>query len=212
MKNIVVRSLAVGIVSLTLSAVAFAQYDIKKGKYGETTAKAEVGEPAPQFVLKDLDGKEHKLADFTGKVVVLEWSNHQCPFCVRHAKAGTADEVIEKFQGKPVVWIAIDSSHFAADQAETIAEWKKENELSYPILIDAEGTVGKTYGAKTTPHVFVIDQKGTLAYAGAMDDDPRGNKENPRNFVVEAIEAIFAGTAVPTSRTDSYGCSIKYKS
>jgi len=175
-----------------------------------STAAAEIGKPAPGFTLKDLDGKEHKLVDYKGKVVVIEWSNHQCPFCQRHAKQNTAGQVLKKFEGKPVVWIGVDSSNFAAEKSKDIASWKTENKLGYPILIDKGGATGKAYGAKTTPHMFVIDQKGTLVYTGAIDDDPTGTKDNDRSYVAEAIEATLAGTAVPTAKTDPYGCSVKY--
>jgi peroxiredoxin len=171
---------------------------------------AEVGKPAPAFALKDTEGKEHKLADLKGKVVVLEWSNHQCPFCKRHAKNHTAETVLKKFEGKPVVWIGIDSSNFAAEKTSDIAKFRTENKIGYPILIDNSGTTGKAYGAKTTPHMFVIDQKGTVIYNGAIDDDPTGTKDNARSYVAEAIEAALAGTAVPTPKTDPYGCSVKY--
>lgn len=215
MKTNAFRGFLFGVVCLALPVAVFAQYktDKQEGATTETTvATAAIGKPAPQFALKDLDGKEHKLADFKGKVVVLEWSNHQCPFCVRHAKDGTADQVMKEFKDKPVVWIAIDSSNVAPQKTKELASWKNENKLGYPILIDGEGTVGKAYGAKTTPHMFVIDQKGTLVYAGAIDDDPTGAKETSRNYITEALEAIFAGTAVPISTTKPYGCSVKYKS
>ena len=177
-----------------------------------TTGGATVGQPAPDFALKDAAGKEHKLADFKGKIVVIEWSNHECPFCQRHAKENTAQKVVDHFKGKPVTWIGIDSTKTAGEKTAEIVAWQKENKVNYPILIDAEGTIGKKFGAKTTPHVFVIDQKGTLIYAGAIDDDKMGTKkEGARSYVIEAIEAALNNTAVPTATTEPYGCSVKYK-
>jgi peroxiredoxin len=176
-----------------------------------TTGGATVGQPAPEFALKDTAGKDVKLGDFKGNVLVIEWSNHECPFCQRHAKENTAQTVLDKFKGKPVKWIGIDSTKTAGEKTAEIAAWAKENKITYPILIDAEGTIGKKFGAKTTPHVFVIDQKGTLVYAGAIDDDKMGTKEGARNYVIEAIEAVLNNTAVPTATTEPYGCSVKYK-
>jgi len=177
-----------------------------------TTGGATVGQPAPEFALKDAGGKEVKLADFKGKVLVIEWSNHECPFCQRHAKENTAQKVLDHFKGKPVAWIGIDSTKTSGEKTAEIAAWATESKVNYPILIDAEGTIGKKFGAKTTPHVFVIDQKGTLVYAGAIDDDKMGTKkEGARNYVIEAVDAVLNGTAVPTATTEPYGCSVKYK-
>lgn len=178
----------------------------------EQKAKAAVGKPAPDFTLKDLDGKEHKLSALKGKIVVLEWTNHQCPFVKRCHKAKVMTKTLEKFRGKPVVWLAIDSSYFAADKREEIREWKMQNGVTYPILLDPEGKVGRLYGAKTTPHMFVIDQKGVLAYQGAIDDNPYGDKKKATNYVEQAIRALLNGSTVAVKETKSYGCSVKYKS
>jgi peroxiredoxin len=173
-----------------------------------TTGGATVGQPAPDFALKDADGKEHKLADFKGKVVVIEWSNHECPFCQRHAKEATATKVLDKFKGKPVTWIGIDSTKTAGEKTSEIATWAKENKVNYPILIDAEDQ--EKFGAN---RARVRDRsKGTLIYAGAIDDDKMGTKkEGARSYVIEAIEAALNNTAVPTATTEPYGCSVKYK-
>lgn len=178
----------------------------------DDSKRASVGQPAPQFSLKGVDGKEHKLADLRGKVVVLEWSNHQCPVCNRHVRARTAENVLNKFEGKPVVWLAIDSTKTCDQNAEKIKDWAAKATIGYPILLDAPGIVGKKYGAKTTPHMFVIDQKGILAYVGAMDDDPTGTSEVKRNYVEEAIRSLLVGSSVATTRTTPYGCSVKYRS
>lgn len=173
--------------------------------------KAEVGKAAPDFTLKGVDGKEVKLSDLKGKIVVLEWINHECPVVNRCHKAGTMKDTIAKFEDKPVVWLAIDSSHFAEDKLETIKEWTDAQKIDYAYLLDAPGKVGKAYDAKTTPHMFVIDQKGILAYAGAIDNDPYGNEPNKINYVEQAIQALIDGSTVATTTTKSYGCTVKYK-
>lgn len=211
MKRTMYSILTVACFSLTAFAQQPAAQPTKEAApAAASSGTAEIGKPAPAFTLKDTEGKEHKLADYKGKVVVIEWSNHQCPFCKRHAEQHTATKTLEKFAGKPVVWIGIDSSKTAPEKTKDIAAWAKDTKLGYPILIDNGGTTGKAYGAKTTPHMFVIDQKGTLVYAGAIDDNPTGTKENARNYIAEAVEATLAGTAVPTAKTDPYGCSVKY--
>ncbi len=195
------------------AALSFAlPFALSAGAAYGAEPKAQIGKPAPQFNLKDFNGNEHKLADFKGKIVVLEWSNHQCPVCNRHVRAGTAEKVLANFKNKPVEWIGIDSTKTSAENVSNIRAWAKKTGIKYPILLDAPGEVGKLYGAKTTPHVFVIDQKGVLAYMGAMDDDSAGNKTDSRNYVEEAIRALLEGSTVATSRTDPYGCSVKYRS
>ncbi len=174
--------------------------------------QAEVGKPAPDFVLKDLDGNEHKLSDLKGKIVVLEWTNHECPYVVRHeSRAKTMQNTAQKFADSGVVWLAVNSSHFAEQKADQLRKWIKDNEINYPILLDAEGKVGRMYQAKTTPHMFVIDRMGVLVYAGAIDDDPQGQKDTPRNFVEEAVQSLLNNSTVAVATTKPYGCNVKYK-
>ncbi|MBU8895649.1 thioredoxin family protein [Corallococcus sp. H22C18031201] len=170
---------------------------------------AEVGKPAPAFTLKDESGKEHSLAEYKGKVVVLEWTNPECPFVQRHYEAKTMQDTVKGFDAKKVVWLAVDSS--STHSAQTASEWKKKEALSYPVLLDTAGTVGKSYGAKTTPHMYVIDEKGVVRYAGAIDDDPRGKNETKTNYVKGAVDALLTGKQVPTATSQPYGCSVKYK-
>jgi peroxiredoxin len=173
-------------------------------------ADAEVGKPAPAFTLKDESGKEHSLAQYKGKIVVLEWTNPECPFVQRHYQADTMANTLKGFDSKKVVWLAVDST--AHNTPEKSAAWKKTEGFSYPVLQDASGTVGKSFGAKTTPHMFVIDEQGVVRYAGAIDDDPRGKSEKKTNYVKAAVDALTSGKAVPTATSTSYGCSVKYKS
>jgi peroxiredoxin len=175
-----------------------------------TTASAKIGAPAPDFKLNDLDGKDVSLSSFKGKIVVLEWSNSGCPVCQRHAKAKTAAHTMDAFKGKDVVWVNIDSTGDA--KADDLKKFVKDNGLTAAYLMDPTGATGKAYGAKTTPHMFVIDQKGNLAYAGAIDDDKAGDKgEKAKNYVKEAVESLLKGSAVATSTTDPYGCAVHYK-
>jgi len=178
---------------------------------GEAVTKAKVGEVAPAFSLKDVDGKEHKLSDYAGKIVVLEWSNYQCPFCRRHAEMRTAEKVMAKFEGKPVVWIGIDSTKTCEKNVAKIKKWMAKSKMAYPMLLDAPGSVGKLYGAKSTPHMFVVDAKGVLAYRGAMDDDPYGGGKKVKNYVESAVVALLKGDPVAVPMTKAYGCSVKYR-
>ena len=179
--------------------------------HAQADAHAELGSPAPDFTLTALDGKEYKLSELKGKVVVLEWINHECPVVNRYHDANATMEVFAKFKDKPVVWLAIDSSHFCQDKADSIRTWVKRQKIDYPILLDAPGKVGHTFGAKTTPHFFVIDAKGTLAYAGSFDDDRYGKNESKRLYVQEAVSALLQGSAVPMASTKPFGCGVKYK-
>lgn len=171
---------------------------------------AQVGKPAPAFVLKDESGAVHSLDKYKGKIVVLEWTNPNCPFVVRHYEADTMDKTQKASDASKVVWLAVNST--ADNTADASKEWKKKEGFGYPVLQDAAGTVGKSYGAKTTPHMFVVDQKGVLQYSGAIDDDARGTNKTPVNHVLNAVKALQDGKAVPTATTPPYGCSVKYKS
>ena len=172
-------------------------------------ATATVGQPAPGFTLKDQDGAEVDLAKLRGKIVVLEWTNPDCPFAQRHAEAKTMSTLADRYRGKGVVWLGVDSTSYL-DAARDRA-WRSEHELPYPVLDDHKGTVGTAYGAKTTPHMFVIDGSGTVVYAGAIDDDATGDKgKQARNYVDEALDEVTAGQPVKLAETKPYGCSVKY--
>jgi peroxiredoxin len=177
----------------------------------EETGSASIGASAPAFSLQDQDGKTVSLSDFAGKIVVLEWVNPQCPFVQRHYAAKTMITLANNYAGKGVVWIAINSTH-TADNAEN-KSWVSQNSLSYPILNDSNGAVGKAYGSKSTPDMFIIDQSGKLVYEGAIDNDPDGDKGTDRiNYVAKALDEILACKSVSTPQTKSYGCSVKYAS
>ncbi len=169
-----------------------------------------VGDAAPDFTLTDTAGNQVSLSDFAGNTVVLEWLNPDCPFVQRHYKAGTMKGLATKYGESGVAWLTINSTHYM--DAAANAKFKADNDLPYPILVDQSGEVGHLYGAVTTPHMYIIDGVGKLVYIGAVDDDPRGSKEEPAvNYVAMALDEVLAGKAVTTAETKPYGCSVKYK-
>lgn len=169
---------------------------------------AAVGRPAPEFELADQDGQTHRLSSLRGKVVVLEWTNPECPFVKRHYDAGTMTRAQAAMPADRVVWLAIDSSHHLT--AETDKAWRAERRIPWPILQDRDGRVGHAYGARTTPHLFVIDAEGMLRYAGGIDDDPHDEKATDTVYAASAVEALLAGRAPSISTAETYGCSVKY--
>jgi len=170
-----------------------------------------VGEQAPGFTLADSAGNEVSLADFKGRVVVLEWTNPDCPFVKRHYDEGTMTNLEARYDDRGVVWLTVNSTNYM--DAEANAAFVKANGISWPVLVDQDGAVGHAYGAATTPHMFVIDAAGVVVYEGAIDDDPRGNMEAGArtNYVSNALNEVAAGQAVSTPETKPYGCSVKYK-
>lgn len=177
--------------------------------------QAKIGQPAPDFSLPDIDGKLVRLADFKGKTVVLEWFNPGCPFVqLAHRKGGLKGLPAEQ-TGKGVVWLAINSGA-PGKQGTTKEENKKamaEFGMSYPLLLDEKGDVGRAYGAQRTPHMYVIDPKGTLVYAGAIDSTKGGEPEpgeQVTNYVNVALGELAAGKAVSTAETEAFGCTVKY--
>ncbi len=176
---------------------------------GSSRADLAVGQKAPDFELPDLDGKEVALAAFQGKTVVLEWINPNCPVSRRHADAKTMISTAAKHP--EVVWLAINSTRRDhADFVEPAAHKKYDADkgITYPVLYDASGEVGHAYGARTTPHMFVIDTRGNVAYMGAIDDGPQGKATV--NYVDAALTALEQGRRPDPAATKPYGCSVKY--
>jgi peroxiredoxin len=176
-------------------------------------AAGEVGATAPNFDLKGIDGKSYSLADLKGKTVVLEWVNPNCPFSDRHAREKTMAE-LSKQHGE-VVWLGINStsaSHANYLKPEDHQAWAKKNGVGYSILYDETGKTAKAYNAKTTPHMFIVDANGKIAYNGAIDDDPPGRKAKAErtNFVKAGLVAEKAGKDPSPASTQPYGCSIKF--
>ena len=170
---------------------------------------AVVGKPAPDWKAVDETGAAHELAQYRGRAVVLEWTNPDCPFVERHYSADTMEKLALALGATDVVWLAVNSTH-TNTPADTRA-WKAEQGFAYPTLQDADGTLGHRYGARTTPHLFVIDGQGVLRYDGAIDDDPYGKATTPVNYVGGAVKALLAGASPDPSETKPYGCSVKYK-
>lgn len=194
-----------------------AQKEAKKEKKDKKEKKqdsaAKIGEAAPAFELTDTDGKTVKLEDFKGKIVVLEWFNPECPLIVKHHKVNTTFNTLhEEYNSKNVVFLAINSSSKGKQGhgKELNSKMKNEYKMAYPILLDEDGKVGKAYGAKTTPHCFVIDTTGKLVYAGAIDNNRDTTKAGDKNYVKMALDEVIAGKPVTTSETKPYGCSVKY--
>lgn len=187
----------------------------KGGKGAETKseAAAKIGAPAPAFSLKDINGKTVNLADFKGKVVVLEWFNPECPFVKKHhEKFTTMVDTYNAFKDKGVVWVAINSGAPGKEGAgleknkKASTDWK----LPYSVLLDESGATGKAYGAKTTPHMYIINAEGNLVYAGAIDNDRSADKAGSVNYVKQALTQVLAKETVTEAETKPYGCSVKY--
>jgi len=183
-----------------------------KASGGEKKAPAAVvGQKAPEFQFKDFNGKSHSLAEFSGKTVVLEWMNPGCPVCKRKVESGEVAKMMAaaKAADPNVVFIFVNSTNTEmGGSAEGSAKYLKDNKIDAIGFFEADGAVGRLFGARTTPHLFVINPQGVLAYSGAIDD-AEGDKKGV-NFVVEAVKAIKAGNAPSPSTTKPYGCSVKY--
>ncbi len=180
-------------------------------------AAVEIGQPAPEISAKDTNGNDFKLSDHKGKIVVLEWTNHHCPFVIKHYSTKNMQNVQAKAKEQGVEWVTIVSSaagkqgNVTAEEANTIVT-EQGATISAKIL-DESGEIGKLYDAKTTPHMFVIDTEGNVAYAGAIDDKSSPNPatiEGADNYVLNAIASLQAGETVKTTQTQPYGCAVKY--
>jgi len=175
-------------------------------------AKTETAKKALAFTLKNYDGTDITLSDYKGKIVVLEWFNYECPFVRYHyEQKNTMADLANKYRNKNVVWLAINStSHQTSEQNKAFAQ---EYNVPYPILDDRTGKTGRAYGATNTPHMFVIDKTGNIAYQGAIDNSPMGNTPDghePINYIDRALAELTAARPVTTSRTKAYGCTVKY--
>jgi peroxiredoxin len=178
-----------------------------------------VGQPAPDFELKDTSGKSVKLADFKGKHVVLEWVNPACPFVRKHYNSQNMQGLQKEYTAKNVVWLSMSSTGRDSGEyleppalATKLKEWSN---APTAVLMDDAGAVGKAYGARTTPHMYVIDPGGKLVYAGGIDDKRSTNPadvKGAKNFVRAALDETLAGKPVTTPTATPYGCSVKYAS
>lgn len=169
---------------------------------------------APDFTLEDLDGNEVSLSQFKGKTVVLEWFNPGCPFVQYAHGKGPLEDMGEAKVKEGIVWLAINSGAAGKQGAGADANKKAAGEwsITYPVLLDETGEVGKAYGAKTTPHMYIIDAEGNLVYRGGLDNAPLGEVRGDShiNYVETALAALAAGKPIETTETQPYGCSVKY--
>jgi peroxiredoxin len=184
-------------------------------------AKAEetlVGQAAPNFTLADTYGNKHSLSDYKGKIIVLEWINHDCPFVAKLYNSGKMQELQKTYTGKGVIWLSMNSSapgkqgYRKPEEANELTRQKKAAPTA--LLLDSEGEVGKLYGAKTTPQMFIINKDGILVYNGAIDDIRSANIDDiakAKNYVQLALDELLAGKEVSIKTSQPYGCSVKYK-
>jgi len=180
---------------------------------------ATIGQPAPNFTLTDSNGAVHSLADYKGKIVVLEWNNPECPFVKKHYSSGNIPKQQTEATANGVVWLVINSAavgkqgHLDGTAANGFVAQYHGKPTAY--LFDTDGKVGHLYGAKTTPHLFVVDEKGVLRYNGGIDSIASTDKDDlakATQFVPQAIGEIKSGKAVTVSTSEPYGCSVKYGS
>jgi len=182
-------------------------------------AAAAVGQAAPAFTARDTAGRAVSLADFKGKTVVLEWVNPGCPYVQKHYRSANMQGTQREAAGKGVVWLTINSTaseHQDYLAPAALADWMKgQQAAASATLMDADGKVGRAYGARTTPHMYVIDARGTLVYAGAIDNRPTSSTSDvagATNHVKVALAETLAGKPVGVAQTRAYGCSVKYPS
>jgi len=180
-------------------------------------AEVAIGQPAPDFALTDITGQAHKLSDFRGRTVVLEWVNPECPFVIKHYGSGNMPALQKAAVADGVVWLSINSGRPGAQgdfDAAKVAEWMKRTGASPTAYFrDQDGKVGRLYAAKTTPHMFVITAEGTLVYDGAIDSIRSAKVEDlakATNYVKAALASVKAGTPVEKTSSQPYGCSVKY--
>ena len=176
-----------------------------------------VGSPAPEFALQSVAGGTVKLSQYKGKYVVLEWVNPECPYVRKHYGSANMQKLQKDYTGREVVWLTINSTrngHPEYKQPGEMATWmKKMDASSSATLLDPKGEAGKAYGARTTPHMYIIDPKGVLVYAGGIDDKRSTDIEDvktAKNYVRAAMDELLAGKTVTNSATAPYGCSVKY--
>lgn len=182
--------------------------------FGVSRAAVESGKPAPDFTVTDIAGKTHRLSDYRGKVVVLEWLNPGCPFVVRHYRSGNMQSTQKAAAADGAVWLQVNSGSIGDLDPARSVEWQKKQGVTATAYIrDETGRLGRLFGARTTPHLFVIGKDGTLAYQGAIDDQPNASVTNTmsaHNYVKAALAALRDGKPVEKASSQPYGCGVKY--
>ena len=197
--------------------IRFALAAVVLSAAGTAQAAADVGAAAPDFSLPDSNGETRSLSDFGGQYVVLEWTNDGCPFVRKHYGSGNMQSLQKEYTAKDVAWLSIISSapgeqgHVSGAEANALTA--ERDAAPTAVLLDPSGDVGREYGAKTTPHMYIIDPKGTLIYAGGIDSIPSANPqdiEKAMPYVKLALDEAMAGKPVSQAQTRPYGCSVKY--
>jgi hypothetical protein len=185
---------------------------------GLAQAAPAVGQPAPDFTLRDASGKAVKLSDFRGKHVVLEWTNPGCPYVRKHYDSGNMPATQKEAVDKGVVWLAINSTERSSydymEPAKLVAWMGERKSRPSATLMDEDGIAGMAYGARTTPHMYIVNPQGQLIYAGGIDSIASSNPDDIKratNYVRQGLGEALAGKALTASTTRPYGCSIKYK-
>ncbi len=218
---VLASTLAVGFASISVAQDAPSQDAPKKerpargegrkgGDKAAAAAGAKIGEAAPAFTLKTADGKDWSLSDAKGKVVVIQWINPECPVCRDVMENGSVAAGMKavKEQFPDAVYLAINSSASRPSSFDSTPDYLKNNKVDMPALFDRDGKVGKMYGARTTPHCFVINAEGVLVYKGAINNSQDGDGKT--NYVVQAVTQLKKGEKVSPSETRPFGCSVKY--
>ena len=182
-----------------------------------TWAAASVGQPAPAFSALDANGKPVTLANFKGKTVVLEWVNPECPYVRKHYDSANMQAAQRAATAKEVVWLSVNSTHASHADFKTPAQmraWTRQQAAApNATLMDGDGRIGRAYGARTTPHLYIVDAKGSLVYAGGIDDKPSANPadvKSAKNYVNAALADMQTGKPIAQAVTRAYGCSVKY--
>lgn len=180
-------------------------------------ANPQTGMAAPAFTATDSKGRQHALAAYKGKTVVLEWTNHECPYTVKHYATGNMQALQKSSTEAGIIWLTVVSSrpgtqgHVNALEADKLTDDRSAKPTA--VVLDPGGELGRLYSARTTPHMFIIDPAGVLTYMGAIDDQPTANPDSvktARNYVREALDAMSAGKPVAVASTRPYGCTVKY--
>ncbi len=203
---------------MKLSSILFSVLCVVSGLLTAAHAAVTPGAAAPDFTLESIDGKPITLSQFRGKYVVLEWFNSECPFVQKHYETGNMQKLQSNYTGKGIVWLAINSTNPEHSNyrdprrsREIVSKWKANPTA---LLLDPEGNVGQAYGARTTPHMYIIDPQGKLVYRGGIDDKPSFSPRDipeARNYVAAALDELLSGRQVSESDTRPYGCSVKYR-
>lgn len=199
-----------------IAGLAIAGFSLAAGS-ALAQATAKVGAPAPAFEALDADGKLRKLSEFAGRTVILEWTNHDCPYVRKHYNSATMQTLQKDMAREGVVWLSVISSPVGeqghVDGAKAKELTKTRDAAPAAVLLDPNSKVARAYGATTTPHMYIVDPKGTLAYMGAIDDKPSASAASlagARSYVRQAMAELKAGKPVSEAATKSYGCAVKY--